>query len=508
MNPLRAFLPSLALAMLGVSLPAHEPLAALPADARAMLESLPGKRLEIEFVLARAAEGSDTFKAARAGLLTVDVARLQAESALAWRPFAKFNTLIDRREAGNSFSPNRIENQSLSLGVSTAFQSGTRVQAEVSHGTNLIGLGIGQTFDYYETRGTLSLSQSLLADSFGQSSRALQRSAARTSEAQALSAREALEDWTLSLVRLYYGAWLAQAQAKAANESLGRKQRLREMLEIQTRRGTAERPDLLQTENAYVAAGNQKEQSALRLQDQWRDLVTALKLNPDWASIQALEIPIALDEPQKKALSLCGSESGVAPAPEGLSLRRAALLAQAAQDSETRARWLARPDLQFQAQLFANGIDAQASRSISDFRALDSTGYALGLSLSFPIGLTAEKAELLGSTASWLRADAAHSIARDLNKTQWTSRCLDLFRLDRAARSFRRNSTLQHERAELEERRFRLGRGTTFQVIQAGDDATQAELALDAIEVELRTEAWQLLKSANQIQIPGVVANP
>ncbi len=498
MKVLRTLPPALALLLNAPS------QAALPPDALKMLDSIPGRKLEVGFVLAKAAESSDSFRAAKSSLLTTEVARLQAESALAWRPFAKFNKLKDEREAGNAFSPNRIETQSFSLGVATAFQSGTKVQAEVSHGSNLIALGIGQTFDYYETKGTLSLSQSLLADSFGQSSRALQRSASKASEAQALTARESLEDWALSLIRLYYGAWLAQAQSQAAIESFGRKQRLRELLEIQNRRGTAERPDLLQTENAYAATQSQKEQAQLRLQDQWRDLITALKLNPEWTQINALEIPIALDEPHKKALELCGTEQKLTPAPESLQLRRAALLAEAAQDSETRASALVRPDLQFQAQLFANGIDSLASQSIADFRALDRTGYALGVSLSFPIGLTAEKAEALSSMANWVRADAAHSIARDMNQTQWTSRCLDLFRLNRSAESFRRNSKLQHERAELEERRFKLGRGSTFQVIQAGDDATQAELVLDSIEAELRTAAWQILRAANQMPLPEV----
>ncbi|MBU6374933.1 MAG: TolC family protein [Bdellovibrionales bacterium] len=487
-----------------IALPRFSSMAALPADAQAMLDSIPGKKLEIPFVLARAAESSDSFRAAQSGMISVDVARLQAESALAWRPFFKVNKLQDKREAGNSFSPNRIENQTLSLGVSTAFQSGTKVQAEVSHGSNLIALGIGQAFDYYETKGTLSISQSLLADAFGQSSRALQQSAVKASEAQFLTAKEALEDWALSLVGLYYGAWLAQAQSRAAIESFGRKQRLRELLEIQNRRGTAERPDLLQTENAFVATQNQKEQAALRLQDQWRDLVTALKLNTDWAQINALDIPIALDEPHKKALSLCGSEKLISSAPEGLPLKRAALLAEAAQKSDVRARGLARPDLQLQAQLFANGIDALASQSFADFGSFNRTGYALGLTFSFPIGLTAEKAEALSSTANWVRADATFQIARDMNQTQWVSRCLDLFRLNRTAESFRKNSELQHERSELEERRFKLGRGSTFQVIQAGDDATQAELALDAIEVELRTVAWRILKSADQMALPEI----
>lgn len=481
---------------------AQPPMEKLPPDAQAMLNSLPGKKLELKYVIARAAQSSDSFKAAYASLLTTDIAKLQAETALAWRPYAKYSSLNDRREAGNAFSPNRIENQSFSLGVSTAFQSGTKIQAEISHGNNLIVLPIGQTFDYYETRSTLSLSQSLLADSFGQSSRALQRSAAKASEAQALTAREGLEDWSLSLIRLYYGAWLAQAQTRAAIEGYERKLRLKELLEIQTRRGTAERPDLLQVESATTSTLNQKEQNELKLQEQWRDLIIALKLNPEWTRINPLIIPIELDAPQLEAKALCGEEGKVLPAPESLPLARAKLLAEAAQDSETRARALVRPNLDLQGSLFANGIAPTASQSLSDWRGQDFTGYAVGVTLSLPIGFSAEKAEALNATANWIRADAAHSIARDMNQTQWITRCMDLFRLERTAESFARTAKLQKERAQLEEQRFRLGRSGTFQVIQAGDDATFAELALDSIEVERRLTSWQILKAANRIQAP------
>jgi outer membrane protein TolC len=475
--------------------------AGLPPDAQAMLESLPNQRLELPFVLLRAAQSSDSFKAAAAGLLTTDVSRLQAESALAWRPFAKFSKVDDEREAGNSFSPNRVQNQSFSLGVATAFRTGTRVQFEVSQGNNYIAFptpGFGP-FDYYETRSTVSLTQSLLADAFGQSTRALQRSAVLNSEAQALTARESLEDWTFGLVRLYYGAWLAQAQVRSSIEGYERKLRLKQLLEIQARRGTAERPDLLQVESATTGALNQKEQTELRLQDTWRDLITSLKLNPEWTRINPILIPVVLDAPQAEATKLCGKEGELNAAPESLQLARARLQAEAAQDAQHRARTLVRPNLELQASLFANGIANTASDSLSDWRSQDFNGYAVGLMLNFPIGFTAEKAEALAATANWIRADAGHSIARDMNQTGWTSRCMDLFRLERAAASFARTARAQRERSQLEEQRFRLGRSGTFQVIQAGDDATVAELASNGIEVELRLAAWQILKAANRM---------
>ncbi len=471
-----------------------------PADAVQLLKSLPNQRLELPFVLKRAAESSDSFRSAKAGFLTAPVTELQASSALAWRPYAKFSRLDDRREASNSFSPNHTEGTSVAVGLATAFQSGTLVQAEVSHSNNLIAFPTFGRFDYFDTQSTLSITQKLWADSFGQATRAQQRSAKKFSEAEGLQAQVGMEEWVLGLVRLYYGAWLSQAQARAAKEGFDRKVRFQSLVGLQAQRGTAEKPDVLQVEGAVTAAKNQLEGAELRLQDTWRDLVLSLKFNPEWTRIPATRIPLALDEPQVEAMKLCGSESKLNAAPESLELQRARSQAQAALDSQKRAEALARPNLELQGQVFTNGVASTANASFSDFGSRVGKGYAVGVTLSLPIGFTAEKADVLASTANWIRADAGQSIAQDQNVSRWTAVCLDLHRLKRAQESTHRTASSFRDRARLEEERFRLGRSSTFQVIQAGDDATQAELILDGTAVELRQVAWQVLRQAGRVR--------
>lgn len=475
--------------------------AALPPEAQKLLDEVPGKRLSLSFVVSRAAQSSDSFQAAAADLLTAPTASLQAESLLAWRPFMKVQRLDDRREPTNPFSPGRIQNAQLSLGVSTAFQTGTQFQFEVSHGS--FGLlfpnpAVG-SIDYFETRTSLTLSQKLWNDAFGVATRATLESAEKVSRASDLRARMLIEDWAVGIIRLYYGAWLSQSQGRAARSALERKRRLQSAMDILVRRGTAEAPDRYQVEAALAASEVQWEQARTSLQDQWRQLVVALKLPAALSELDAFEIPVDLDQPLDEARRLCGSEASPSAAPESKALRQARLASEAADLDLQRARSRMKPDVDLNLSVFSNGIDAQGGNALSEGSRWVHPGYLAGVSLSMPIGFQAEKAQALQAIAQLQRAEAFGRQELDRARTDWIQYCVDLHRMDRAAESWKRAFSAQERRAEAEEKRFKIGRSGIFQVIQAGDDATQARLAWDSLEVERRINAWMILRQSEKM---------
>ncbi len=89
--------------------------------------------------------------------------------------------------------------------------------------------------------------------------------------------------------------------------------------------------------------------------------------------------------------------------------------------------------------------------------------------------------------------------AKDDQSLYWLNQCANLDRLKLTAKDAALAAKNQEARADLEERRFRLGRSTTFNVIQAGDDATQANVYQKAVDVELRLVAWDVLRLRNQV---------
>ncbi len=483
------------------SLVATTAFSALPEDALQLLEQIPGRRLSLPFVVKRAASSSDSFHAASAAFISTDADRLQARSALAWRPFVRFQQLDDRREPTNPFSPSRIQNSQLSLGVSTQFETGTQLQAEVSHGSN--GLRFNDfppgSLDYFETRASLTLSQKLWNDAFGTGTRAGLVAADKASEAASVQARIQLEEWATGIIRLYYAAWLSQSQGNAARMGLDRKKRLKSVMEILVRRGTAESPDRLQVDAALAASEIQWEQASLSLQDQWRQLVVALKLPESIAAVDPFEIPVDLDDPLEAARNQCGTERALAQAPEPKEVLQARLLSEAASLQLKQATTRLRPEVDLNLSVFSNGIDSAGGNALSEGARWLHPGYLAGVTVSLPIGFHAEKAQALQASAQQLRADAQGRIAADRSRTDWVQRCLELYRMDRAAASWGRAARAQELRAQEEEKRLKIGRTGMFQVIQAGDDATQALLALDAVEVERRLNAWQVLRLAGQM---------
>jgi len=502
--------------LLGVGVPSAESgvlpeldqtvMSELPKDAQELLKTLPTKRLELDFVVGKAAKVSDSFRIVQAQRLTTDVASLQAQSILDWKPYLKVGVTDDRRQPTTPFSTSRVQGNSITLGAQTVFQTGTVLAAELSKGSTELQfenpmIGNNGVLEFAETKATLTLSQSLWQNAFGDGIRARMEAAEKASEAAVLIADDATDDWMLGLIQVYYNAWLAKAQALAADTSLARRERLLSMVQILANRGTAERPDLLQVQSAVDATRVQADRAAQAVGDVWRSLLTALKLPREWFKIDAKKVPIALDDPMTEALALCGTENAILPAPEAnLSVRKAKLQVAAASAQDRAADSQLRPDLSVTAQLANNAIDNTPSddQSLSDFAGFDHPAWTIGLQFSMPIGFTAEKAQKLSAAADLIRADAAVQQAQDQHATVWVNQCLDLFRLNRAYAQLESSYVKQRERASLEEQRFRIGRSGTFQVIQAGDDATQAEMAVRAMEVERRLAAWRVRRQAGQ----------
>ena len=495
------------LSLNGTSLLQAAPLKAkeldLPDDAKALLKTLPREQLELDYVLGQAALVSDSFRIVQSQRLTQDVAQLQARSALDWKPYIKLGTTTDEREPASPFSPNRIQGSSLTVGAQTLFQSGTALSIELAKGANELGFSNPaiSAIEYNETKASVTLNQSMWQNSFGSALRSQVQAAESASKASAIAADESTEEWMTSLIALYYNAWLAKSQAQTSDASLLRRERLLSMVEILSRRGTSERPDLLQVQSAVESTRVQNSRATQALGDIWRNLVSALKLPSAWMKIDPKKIPIVLDEPTEEALKLCGTEAALLPAPAAnLAVQRATLLHEAAQDSDHAASSLLKPDLSLTAQVANNAIDNTIAddQSLSEFTGLSHPAWTVGVTLSMPIGFTAEKARKLSSTADLIRAESGAQQARDEHSTNWINRCLDLFRLERAHEQLQDAFNKQSERSRLEEERFRIGRVGTFQVIQAGDDATFAELNLRSIEVERRLAAWKVRRQAGQ----------
>lgn len=468
--------------------------AALSPEAKAFLEKIPGKKVTLDLVLLRAIESSDSFRAVAANAATIENPLLRAKAPLDFKLYTKAQHTEDRREPSNPFSFNSLNSTQFTLGASTYLPTGTALAAELSHGsTSLIFPTIPRN-DFFETKGSLTLSQNLWKDGLGRATRLGLEAGELSRDAGRLNHVESIENWTLELVQVYYGAWLAQEQAKAALENIERRKRLVATTKVRVNRGTAEAADLLQVENALLNAEVQRDQALQTLGNRWRELRAAIKLPENLADVDPIDIPIALDEPVKEMAEACGPREALRASPDNsVATEKAALQSKAAQLAEARARNLAAPSLELQGSVMANGIDpSNRGTTLSEMVDYQHPAWGVGVNFTLPLRRFEEEAGARQAVADRIRAEAMASQARDTLKLQWTQYCLDLYRLNEARARYEEAFQNQARRVQLESTRFNVGRGSTFAIVQAGDDATNTELSLLSSEAELRLAAWRV----------------
>jgi outer membrane protein TolC len=401
----------------------------------------------------------------------------------------------DRREPQPPFGPSRQEATQFSIGISKQFSTGTQLGFDLAH--NVVSLEIPNFAapQYAETRGTLKLSQSLLRNAFGESLRLSAEAAIEREKAAKEGFRESRESWFLQLAEQFYLAWNAQAQAEAAGGTVAQQQRLAAIVARKLKRGTAERPDLLQVESALSDARVREGEARQRLGDVWRQLVATLRLPATFADIDPREIPIDVGDADPTVTDRCEK-----PAPtDSISLRKAMAEAKAAELLSQRATSESRPELDLSVGAGANSIEAGSFDTFGDLARARFPFIQAGLTFKMPFGNDAARAAEVNARVARLRAEATASQERDLLAVHWKNRCLELERLAQAVVAHERAYRAQRERERLEEERFSVGRSQLIQVIQAADDAARAEVTYKATLAQHRFAAWNVRRLAGSL---------
>lgn len=466
--------------------------------------TLPEKTLTLDLIISFAMKNSDAFKAVTSQIYDVPVAKLKANSIFDTTVTISQDWLNNQNEASTLQSPDDIKGSNLSLGVSKYFSTGTTANISVNQGHNKIyfpdGSFVPAIAPYYETKANFSLSQNLWADSFGYASRRALHAAELASEASSASFQSSIETWAINIISTYYNAWFSQAQTLAAQEGFRRRERLLKATQLRLTRGNAEKPDYLQIESAFLMSRVRKLEAEKNLVDQWRRLILLLKLPAEWLNIESTQVPIKIDNIADQAISICKKfrNKGV-PADDPARLRAANLMYESAVlnwEANKNKSW---PSLKLYGSYFLNGINEAASESSTETFSADHPGWSLGLSLSLPLEFSLQKAELSEATGKKMQAQALKNNTKDELHLSWLNECANLERLVETQKDAKKAFQSQNLRADLEEKRFRLGRSSTLNVIQAGDDETDSKIFLYATEVQLRLSAWKILEIDSQI---------
>lgn len=473
-----------------------------PADPDQILKSavaqLPEKTLTLPLLFGAAMKSSTSFRALKANFFRAEGAKQSADSGLDWTLSGDYSKLHYEPDTVSTTSPSEQKVDRWGVGLSKALTTGTALSLSLGSSNNSIFFDspLFKVPAYKESKLTFTLSQNLWADSFGLATRSGREASLRNSEALELGALEAVEDWSIGFISIYYRAWLKQQALFAAKTNLEGRKRLLDVTQIKTGRGTAESVDLLQVRAAWLAAKNQVLAAQADLDEEWRTLVLSLELPTEWLLVDTSKIPIALDAPTSRASDLCRTKVSES---EILAVRRAEKSFEAAQLNLEKASSRLNPTLQLVGSYETNGIDSEFSVASQEALARSNPSWSVGLNFKMPLGFSSEKANYLSAQADLVAAETNRQSVIDNKKVALSTTC-DRYRkgkeqLENNQQAFQ----AQARRLALEEQRFRLGRSTTTQVIQAGDDRTRAEQALRQLDVEFRLAAWNVLNSQSRV---------
>lgn len=474
--------------------------AALPTDMKKLLDEKAGGTLTVDLVVGQAVLKADQFRAIVAEEFAADAPRLESRALIEPKLRIGADVSDDEREPIVVFSPARTKQSRGYLSLSSQFVTGTQASFDISHGSTNIRfspLTAVPPLGTNETRYLLSVRQNLLNNIFGTGTRGALDAGRLTAESRKLQAMQDQEDWIIQLIEAYYGAWLAQTKVFAARDNTARRTRLLETTQLKLRRGTAEEPDLLQVKAAVINAKVQEDGAKQSLADQWRALVITLKMPEAWLDVDASQIPMKLDSPLDRAARLCAKWRD--DKKSSRAEEQARMLFEASQAAEHRAAWAFKPELNLVGALGANAVDPAAGATFGETFSRDHPYWSVGVEVSMPLGFAAERAAYMTATLNRVRAEALYSVTTDTQRMLWHNRCTDLARAKSAAEHLASGFQSQKRRAGLEEERFRIGRAGMLAVIQAGDDATDAEVRWRQAEVDSRLSAWRVVRLADGV---------
>jgi outer membrane protein TolC len=452
--------------------------------------------LQPEMVAILAMTTSDESRAINNEATSKGAQDLRTSAQFATRMDAKLSWLDNQNEPAMPTSPTRTEAQQLSFGIGKSFESGTALRGDVQAAKRgFEGLPGGIDADGYESSLSFSLRQSLWKNSFGSTNSTQRKINSIASESIDLNIVDRLENAALAVVGVFYRAWQAQLQGRAAEERLNRQKRLLSVTRIKAERGTAEKPDLLQVE-AALSMSEERLQDARKLAtDFWKQLVIGLNLPAQYAAMDALTIPLTLG-----SILSTGEKSCTIEFPENAARVRAIGNSSTIADLNlSMTQDATRPDLYLEARLNSNGIDPELSPTLSDATSAKNPQTAIALGFEMALSNPKEEADRLEA----LKQKSAMEIRMAQLRTQYNierdALCRDLERFRTKVQTLKSVVEKQKARERAEEERFRLGKADTTNVIMAGNDVTDAEFSLRAAEGDYFQTAWKLVYQSGQL---------
>ncbi len=478
----------------------------IPERAKKIIDQLPEKALTLDLIVGQALQHADGFKAILADKHSIPAPYLESLSPLDPRLEFFGERMDNRNDSAGTLTTDFTKTTEFSLGLNKYFSTGTETSARLIYRnfhTQASFSGASFITQYQEAAGELKIKQRLWRDAFGSSTRAQIKAGELMTRFNADQFQDTLEARVEDLIKLYYTAWELKNKTRASKESFNRQSRLLKITKIKKNRGTAVQADVYQIENSWTKTNLAYSNAKNALQQIWRELIASVKLPMDWAEIDVNFIPIHIDQPIAQAEKACGTIQSLNPPPKESSKTRAAKFrAEAASLKEKAAQSNRNPDLFLEGKLISNGQDrTNIGIALGEFGTSQHPAWVVKVGISIPLAGFSSRAALFKATAEKEKSEALSRVEKTGHELKWINTCRDFFRLQNTSPLLEKTYLNQKKRVKIEEKRFRIGRISTLNVIAAGNDATEAETRHLTLKKDIRTLAWKILRMTGEMKL-------
>lgn len=481
---------------------------ALPPDAQAYLNQIPGKQLTLPFVIQTALQKAQAYKVLKYDYASAEIEETQVGS-LTDTVLTGSATYGDDNSAKTSpFNPLRAKQELWSLGVAKNWQTGTTTsvkwiqeETDLQFG-NLGAFGNSFISQYRQTVAEIGLRQSLLKNSFGYAYRRQLQAAETRGQAIQWKTRQSLEETTLQFVDLYYQSWLLQQNVRNIKDQVARQSRLVRVLSKRARKGAVEQPDLIQIETLLATTKTNLSNVETDLAFRWEALAISLGFPESFLRVNPMDIPTTIDNPVPLALRVCGHKEPLKTA-QIHSLEKSL----EALDNDYKATDnMSLPELNLVAGYRGNSIDSSASQNMQNvLNGRDENGFGLGpawnvgLELKWALSNSEAKAKQAQTYINKEKTKAQLQIAVDNLKTEWRSLCRQLKVEHANENRFSQIVSEQKKRVKGNERRFRLGRLDVGSLVDSENDLGSWQFRRHQKRVQVRSLAWKVQQYSGEL---------
>lgn len=328
--------------------------------------------------------------------------------------------------------------------------------------------GVNQSFipytEYYEASPVLELTQSFWKNSFGRQTRATRDALEAKAMSEAYNSKFESKQIMSSSEALYWNLSTTRELLEVQKENLKRAERLRDWAKKRVKSNLADKVDLLQAESMLKMRQLELEATADTEKELLRQFNTNRGASDDNSAIQlevmAPEKAIAMEAPQRKGVR------------EDVKALEAVAKAAAANARISKDNYS--PSLDLFGQFSLNGKD-QFDPAIKDSFSGKHPYLVAGLTFSAPLSFGTVSRVKNGYEAEKISADYAYQRKVFETDRQWDNLTKKLDDTKQKLKLAYELEKLQEQKVLYEEKRLKLGRTTTYQVITFEDDLASAQ---------------------------------